>query len=889
MSLAAFTGLSSLVNTRLADRRFWLGSLVTFCLFWVTARLGIDYGSLPPSNLTVVWLPAGIGLVACIALGYRAVIAIWLAAFLINLQDFTNLGGWQWGSELFHSFLAAPINASQAAIAYTLWRRFLGAPIQKSRQLWPLIGWVCLLPTALTLPILVANQAFGGFLPWDDVPNSLLTIWIGDSLGIFLILPLYDGWRQNRRLSIKSLGWLGLSFAALVLILVLTFVLYPVFLGVTLLALLGLALQIGLLGSALGATALSIVALLATRQGLGPFHRLDPDHPDIAVILLMFSISLAVHIVGLQYSEIRRQRDRLQSAIDEQTNHLLNEIEELDQTRRELEDSKIFTENLIQAANAMVVLLDLEGRIQEINPIAEAITGYHRSEILGKNWFESIVPRDRYPNVWEQFKNCGTQDIPHNFENPILTKDGQERYIVWRNSRVFRKNECIGSVSFGIDITDRRASEKAWERQACYDFLTGLANRFLLQEQGQELLLLAQRNQDTLAVIFIDLDRFKEVNDNFGHEMGDRVLTEVAQRIRQSVRQSDLIARLSGDEFIAILPNTDAQGAAILAQKLQQQITQPILLNNRSIQLTTSLGISLYPVDGDDLEVLIKKADAAMYSIKEGGRDAFSFFTATIGQRLQERLEFEADLRAAIARDQFKLFYQPQISLEDNSIIGLESLLRWQHPRLGLLMPKDFLPIAIEIGLMEEIQQWVLKTACTQNALWQAQGLKSVPIGINFSGFPIQGFCPQIHDILAQSELRPQYIELELNEAILAEQELSGNKGLRQLKNLGLKIAVDDFGCSESTLACLRNEGLNRMKIDASLIQALEQDPSMQKIVTAIIDLGLSLGLRVLAEGVETEFQRQWLKQRGCHEIQGFLMSFPLPAEAVPEVLANGL
>ncbi|WP_126148051.1 bifunctional diguanylate cyclase/phosphodiesterase [Synechococcus elongatus] len=885
MSLASFMGLTAPTSLRLHSRRFWLGSLVTFLLFWGFARLGIAYGSLPPSNLTVVWLPAGIGLAACITMGYRAIPAIWLAALLINLQDFTQLGRLDWGTELLHSFLAAPINASQAAIAYTLWRRFLGEPIQKIHQLGQLVAWVCLLPTALTLPLLVANQAFGGFLPWQEVPESLITIWMGDSLGIFLVLPLYDAWRQSKTINQSKFLWLWLGVLSLVIVLTLTFVLYPVLLGISLLALLGLALRVGLLGSAIGATLLSVISLLATRQGLGPFIRLAPDNPYLAVILLMFSISLAVHIVALQYAELRRQRDHLQAIINEQTNYLIDEIEALDETQKELEDARDFAENLIQTANAIVLLLDLNGCILELNPTAEEVTGYQRSEILGKDWFESIVPRDRYPHVWEQFKNCSSEEIPHNFENPIITKSGKERYIVWRNSKIFKNNECVGFISFGIDITDRRDNEKALERQACYDFLTGLANRFLLQEQGQELLLLAKRSQEMLAVIFIDLDRFKDINDNFGHEVGDRVLVEVAQRIRQSVRQSDLIARLSGDEFVVILPNTDAQGAATLAQKLQQQITPPIAIGDRSIQLTTSLGISLFPVDGDDLEILIKKADTAMYSIKEGGRDAFSFFTATIGQRLQERLEIESGLRSAIANQQFELFYQPQISLQDDSIIGLEALLRWHHPHLGLLTPKSFLPIAIEIGLMEEIQQWVLKTACTQNAVWQAQGLKSVPIGINFSGFQIQEFCPQIFEILNETTLRPQYLELELNEAILADPDSGLKQGLIQLKNLGLKITVDDFGCSDSTLASLQNKGLNRLKIDASLIQALEVDQAIQTIVSAIIDLGHKLELRVLAEGVETEFQRQWLQEHQCHEIQGYLVYLPLPAEDIPAIL----
>ena len=427
---------------------------------------------------------------------------------------------------------------------------------------------------------------------------------------------------------------------------------------------------------------------------------------------------------------------------------------------------------------------------------------------------------------------------------------------------------------------------------AHHDVLTDLPNRMLLQDRLGQAVGLARRQGRQLAVMFLDLDRFKHINDSLGHAVGDQLLQSVAQRLVSCVRHSDTISRQGGDEFVLLLPYIEhADDAALSAQKILAALAPPHRIDRHDLHISVSIGISIYPDDGQDAETLIKSADTAMYHAKENGRNNYKFFEQSMNARAVQRQSIEAGLRRALERQEFVLHYQPKINLHSGTIAGVEALIRWRHPQRGLLPPAQFVPIAEDCGLILPIGRWVLSEACRQARAWQDAGLPPITIAVNTSAleFHDKDFLENIRATLEATRLEPRFLELELTESVLMRDAESTDSMLHALADFGVKLAVDDFGTGYSSLSYLRQFPIDTLKIDQSFINQMTSNPDDAAIVTAVISMGKSLKQRVLAEGVETPEQYAFLLAQQCDEGQGSYFGRPVLAEEFAGLLENGI
>jgi diguanylate cyclase (GGDEF)-like protein len=449
----------------------------------------------------------------------------------------------------------------------------------------------------------------------------------------------------------------------------------------------------------------------------------------------------------------------------------------------------------------------------------------------------------------------------------------------------------LGMVLYLVyrDITERRQAEEKLRVVSTHDPLTALPNRTLLHERLSHALAKAQRHGRQLAVLFIDLDRFKYVNDTLGHEAGDKLLQVAAQRLYDCLRETDTMARQGGDEFVVLMDElADREPISRVSQRILDTVAQPFVVDGQELHITASIGISVYPDDG---RTLLRNADIAMYRAKEKGKNNFQFYSAQIDNYSVERLALESDLRRALERDELRLHYQPKVDIATGQISGMEALLRWQHPELGRIAPGRFIPIAEENGLILPIGAWVLKTACNQNREWQRQGLRRFPVAVNLSPrqFAGESLLDDVKSALAESGLEPSDLELEITESMVMNNPEQAVNMLRQLKDLGIRVAIDDFGIGYSSLAYLKRFPIDSVKVDRSFVEDIPEDVNSMAIAQAIIAMAHSLRLKVVAEGVESEAQLGFLRGEGCDEIQGFYFSEARAASEVAELMRKTL
>jgi diguanylate cyclase (GGDEF)-like protein/PAS domain S-box-containing protein len=452
------------------------------------------------------------------------------------------------------------------------------------------------------------------------------------------------------------------------------------------------------------------------------------------------------------------------------------------------------------------------------------------------------------------------------------------------------KGQYRGRIFYFRDITERKKAEEQVQFLAYYDALTRLPNRTLLYDRLQKALASARRRGNKIGVLYLDLDRFKDINDSLGHSVGDLLLQEVARRLKTWAREQDTIARVGGDEFLIVLSElNDVAGAAIAAQRIVNMTAAEFAVQEHTLSVSCSIGVSLFPEHGKDCETLIKNADAAMYSAKAHGRNNFKFFTADMNAEVVERLTLENSLRPALDRKELFLMYQPQMDLVTGRVTGLEALLRWQHPTLGLVPPDKFIRIAENSGLIVPIGEWVLRTACSQARRWQEEGHTALSIAVNVSAvqFRQEGFCELIRRILHETGLAPQFLELELTESLLLANADVMLSVVRELRSTGIMLAIDDFGTGYSSFSYLRQFPISKFKIDRSFIADVAVNPDDAAITAAIISMAKSLKLKVIAEGVETEAQMSFLRAHHCDEIQGYYFSRPLAVDKVAEKLGS--
>ncbi|MCP3868001.1 MAG: EAL domain-containing protein [Gammaproteobacteria bacterium] len=528
------------------------------------------------------------------------------------------------------------------------------------------------------------------------------------------------------------------------------------------------------------------------------------------------------------------------------------------------------------------------GSILDANKAFTRITGYGLKEVRGKNPRMLRSERhdeDFYQAMWASINVTGK------WQGEIWNrrKNG-EVYPQWVSiSRISNHHdESFNYVAVFSDISSLKESEHKLFQLAHHDPLTGLPNRLLMNARLEHIVAQAKRNPTGFALMFIDLDRFKNVNDSYGHALGDQLLIEVAERLRVKSREQDTIARIGGDEFVIILERLySSEDAASLAEKFIETLDHPFRIDEKEIFITPSIGITLFPDDGTTPEVLLKNADIAMYRAKEQGRHGYSFYTSSMTAQVKERLSLETHLRRALQRNQFELYYQPQLVAKDSGIVGVEALLRWHHPELGMLLPGQFISILEETHLIQEVGEWALIEACRQVNEWDQEGLPRIRLAVNLSAkqmFPAS-VSQRLGTILQSHGLGHGRLELEITEHSLMEEDEGTTAMLDSLQDLGISLAIDDFGSGHSSLTRLKRLPVHCLKIDRTLVKDIATDSDDQAICQAVVALGHSLGMRVLAEGVETREQSDLLQSIACDEQQGFLHGRPVPARVLRQML----
>ena len=563
--------------------------------------------------------------------------------------------------------------------------------------------------------------------------------------------------------------------------------------------------------------------------------------------------------------------------------HLVAVKEDITERKRQEEKLHLW-ERAIEASVNAILITDATLPNQPLiytNPAFERITGYRQEEVLGRNCSFLQNEDHEQPGIAELGKAVREQregrSVLRNYR-----KDGS---MFWNELLVAPVRDEKGKVTHFIgvqnDITERMRYESQLERQANYDTLTALPNRNLFHDRLGQALTYAHRHDSGLAVLLIDLDHFKNINDSLGHTAGDILLQDVAGRIAGCVREGDTVARLGGDEFVAILSEIAAEeDATVVTRKILKAMAEPYTIEGHELHVTGSIGIALHPRDGGDAETLLKCADAALYRSKDLGRNMYQFFNVEMNTKAMERLMLEGGLRRALEQREFLLHYQPRVDLRTGEITGMEALVRWQHPEKGLIPPLRFIPVAEETGLIVPLGEWVLRTACEQNKSWQRAGLKPVCVAVNLSAcqFRHQDLVQVVADILKETDLDPGYLELEMTESLIMHNVEETIATLTRLKAMGVKLSIDDFGTGYSSLSYLKRFPIDMLKIDQSFVRNITTDPDDAAIAKTIISMAHDMQLKVIAEGVETEEQKSFLRLRHCDEMQGYFFSRPVPA-----------
>jgi len=630
-------------------------------------------------------------------------------------------------------------------------------------------------------------------------------------------------------------------------------------------------------------------------HGVETFDRLFRTSPDIPILVLSThehenAAKLAVQRGAQDYI----LEDHLDSYfLPKALRNMLERSSNAEALFREKERAQVTLNSIGDA----VVCTDVSGNVTFLNPVAEALTGWSADQAIGRPFVEVF----RIIDVLDHRHAINPMSLVIETNKPLnlpggsvlIRRDGVESAIEDSTAPIHDRRGCVtGGVMVFHDVTQARAIAQKMSHLAQYDYLTDLPNRLLLNDRLSQAICAAHRLQQHLAVLFVDVDRFKHVNDSLGHLIGDKLLSSIAQRLVHSVRSSDTISRQGGDEFVILLSSVaHAADAGLSAQKILTLAGMPHRVEEHDLEITLSAGISIYPDDGTDAETLIRSADTAMLNAKDNGRNNYQFFRPAMNEHALERQSIEGSLRHALDRGEFVLHYQPKLDLVTECLTGAEALIRWRQPERGIMFPQDFIPIAEQCGYIVPIGRWVLREACRQRRSWLDANLAAIPIAINISAVELRSnnFVDHVRAILQETGLKPQYLEFELTETAFMHDPQSTIAVLRALKDMGIQLTLDDFGTGYSSLSYLKRFPINALKIDKSFVQGVCTDSDDSKLVSAVINLGRSFHLQVIAEGVETRDQFVALQAQNCAEGQGYYFQKPIVADEFAKLLGADL
>ncbi len=632
---------------------------------------------------------------------------------------------------------------------------------------------------------------------------------------------------------------------------------------------------------------------LPDSQGIKTFDRLYNAAPDIPMLILSTPQNEDIAKLAVQRgAQDYLLKNRLDSyVLPKALRSMIERAANAEALFEEKERAQVTLDSIGDA----VISTDAHGHITYINAVAEGLTGWSRKEAAGRELADvfqivSAGSREAAQDPMQlAIRENRTVGLTPNCM--LIRRDGVEADIEDSAAPIHdRRGRVTGAVIVFRDVSVARAMSLKMSHQAQHDSLTDLPNRILLNDRLSQAITMAHRHGKKLAVLYLDMDRFKRVNDSAGHTVGDRLLQSVAVRVLGCVRSSDTVCRLGGDEFVILLSEVaHARDAAVTAEKILAALGEPHQIAQLELHVSASIGIVTFPEDGTTAEDLLKNADAAMYQAKECGRNNYQFFKAEMNRHALERHSLEIDLRHALQRREFVLHYQPKVNLHTGAITGVEALLRWRHPTRRLIRPSRFISIAEESGLIVPIGKWVLREGCRQAKVWLAAGAAPVSMAVNISPVELRAkdFVAGVHEILTETGLDARHLELEITETFLMQDTVSTGIVLQELKEMGIRLALDDFGTGYSSLSYLKRFPIDTLKIDQSFVRDLTSDLDDASIVSAVINMGRSLNMRVVAEGVETREQSAFLLNHQCPEAQGFYFGAPVIPEKVAELLSG--
>lgn len=628
---------------------------------------------------------------------------------------------------------------------------------------------------------------------------------------------------------------------------------------------------------------------------------------DTKVIVISGDIGIEAAIGALKrgaYDYLRKPytREELLKTIDNALHqrHLENDNRSI---AWRLECSEKLYRYLVDSSPDIIYTLDQNGCFTFINDRAHQLLGFSRDELIGKHYsilvHDDDIERARYVfnerrvgerasrNVELRLKSLRDNDQEHTFDNTLMTISFNSMGM-YSLGKVANKREFFGTYGVARDITDRKRAEELISYQAYHDILTDLPNRILFKDRLGLAVIQAKRNVAELAVMFVDLDRFKLVNDTMGHVKGDELLQVVASRLKGCLRRGDTLARIGGDEFTVLLPELrDRQDAEIIANKFIESFNQPFILDGNEVYISASIGIAVYPADGTSIDELLRHADIAMYHVKGQGKNGHSFYESSMLDASYQKIELEQNLRRALENDELELYYQPQVDSLTGQIIGAEALMRWNHPVRGLLSAGEFLPFAEENGLMIPISDWMLDALCRDLQRWNSVGAEKILFSVNISPQYLdrRDFFDKMRGLLAQYSISPSQIEVEITENICIRNPQHAIEQLNRLCQLGVSVAIDDFGTGYSSLSYLHRFPIHTIKIDQSFVKVIKNEDGHFPVVLAIISIARGLGLKLVAEGVENETQVKYLEQSGCTTMQGYFYYRPISRDHFDDLL----
>lgn len=560
--------------------------------------------------------------------------------------------------------------------------------------------------------------------------------------------------------------------------------------------------------------------------------------------------------------------------------------------------SETYLNAILRYSPALISVKDLDGNVVLASEHFKQMANIDESGFVGKNVFD-VYPKDVAQSMWEIDAATKAKQQTYEVELDLMHKDGsQHTYLMVKFPLRNKENNVFGVCTIGTDISERKLAENALREQqsrlnymAFHDALTSLPNRSLFYDRIYHGLARARRSDSRVALMLLDIDRFKIINDSLGHDAGDVLLKAIAMRLNEGVRDMDTVARLGGDEFVVVLEGIhDTEDVVFVANKLLSTLSRPLEISGHTLTTTVSIGVSIFPEDGADTDELLKNADIAMYKAKEAGKNNCQFYTKGMNATAVNYLLLENDLRRAVEQQQLTLYYQPQVDLQTGEMMGVEALVRWQHPERGLVSPAHFIPLAEETGLIVPIGEWVLREACRQQKVWLDAGKRVGKVAVNLSPrqFRQKNFPGKVEAILKETGLEAKHLELEITESCAMEHAGETINQLNQLNQMGMYLAIDDFGTGYSSLAYLQRFPIQKLKIDRSFINDIHDDHNDAAIAKSIIGLAHNMQMRVVAEGVENEQQAEWLREMGCDQAQGFLYSKPMTAKQLENHFRNG-